>query len=124
MPPKDAKADKARAQAAAKKIEDKTFGMKNKNKCVASRCLYAVYTALTLRALCVRRSKQVQNQIAQMKQAYGINRDDVRLPSYRTPCTPHNAHRFILTRAMRSPMMIERRRRRTTRSTRCSSRKR
>ena len=33
MPPAD-KAAKAKAAAAAKKIEDKTFGMKNKNKCV------------------------------------------------------------------------------------------
>ena len=32
MAPKSSKEEKARAQAAAKKIEDKTFGMKNKNK--------------------------------------------------------------------------------------------
>jgi hypothetical protein len=55
MPPAD-KAAKAKAAAAAKKIEDKTFGMKNKNK-----------------------SKQVQQQIAQMKQAAGAShRDSVR----------------------------------------------
>ena len=54
MAPKpDAKADKARAAAMAKKIEDKTFGMKNKNK-----------------------SKQVQQQIAQMKQAAGMNKHE------------------------------------------------
>lgn len=35
MPPQ-AKVDKAKQQAVAKKIEDKTFGMKNKNKCVCS----------------------------------------------------------------------------------------
>lgn len=46
MPPKD----KMAAQAAAKKIEDKTFGMKNKNK-----------------------SKQVQQTIAQMKASAGMN---------------------------------------------------
>ena len=32
MPPAQNKADKAKQAAAAKKIEDKTFGMKNKNK--------------------------------------------------------------------------------------------
>ncbi|KAL1504478.1 hypothetical protein AB1Y20_010883 [Prymnesium parvum] len=47
MPPKDAK---AAAQAAAKKVEDKTFGMKNKNK-----------------------SKAVQQTIAQMKASAGAN---------------------------------------------------
>ena len=41
-----------KAAAAAKKIEDKTFGMKNKNK-----------------------SKQVQHQIAVMKQTAGIGQD-------------------------------------------------
>ena len=35
MPPGQDKAQKAAQAAAAKKIEDKTFGMKNKNKCVA-----------------------------------------------------------------------------------------
>ena len=49
MPP--SKADKQAAAAATKKIEDKTFGMKNKNK-----------------------SKQVQNKIAQMKQSAGAGR--------------------------------------------------
>ena len=51
MPP--SKADKMQQQAVAKKIEDKTFGMKNKNK-----------------------SKQVQKQIAQMKHTAGVGRDE------------------------------------------------
>jgi hypothetical protein len=33
------KEEKMRQQAAAKKIEDKTFGMKNKNKCARRRRL-------------------------------------------------------------------------------------
>jgi hypothetical protein len=49
MPPK---VDKAAQQAMAKKIEDKTFGMKNKNK-----------------------SKAVQQQIHQMKSSAGLNQD-------------------------------------------------
>ena len=44
------KKQKAQAQAAQKKIEDKTFGMKNKNK-----------------------SKQIQQNIAQMKKSHGIS---------------------------------------------------
>jgi hypothetical protein len=51
MPP-SAKEQKMKAAAAQKKIEDKTFGMKNKNK-----------------------SKQVQQQIAVMKQTAGIAAD-------------------------------------------------
>ena len=47
MPP--SKVDKAKNAAAAKKIEDKTFGMKNKNK-----------------------SKQIQGAIAQMKKTHGV----------------------------------------------------
>lgn len=35
------KADKMREAAAAKKIEDKTFGMKNKNKVRCRRCVRA-----------------------------------------------------------------------------------
>ena len=61
MPPANAKADKMKAAAVAKKIEDKTFGMKNKNK-----------------------SKQVQQQIAQMKSAAGVNKHVVR--SWATRC--------------------------------------
>ena len=59
------------SDAVAKKVEDKTFGMKNKNK-----------------------SKQVQMQIHQMKQSAGIGDDarrKVRLPrhSARRPSGPH-----------------------------------
>jgi len=50
--------DKAAAQAMAKKIEDKTFGMKNKNK-----------------------SKQVQQKIAQMKHASGVDRSETQSAS-------------------------------------------
>ena len=64
MPPANAKADKMKAAAVAKKIEDKTFGMKNKNK-----------------------SKQVQQQIAQMKAAHGVHdRHEVRRARSRPSC--------------------------------------
>ena len=73
MPP--SKAQKEQQAATAKKIEDKTFGMKNKNKvCVSTRHCCAAGLSFRLLTPCLAspQSKQVQKQIAQMKQASGV----------------------------------------------------
>ena len=90
MPP--SKVDKAKQQAAAKKIEDKTFGMKNKNKCDYAPTIYDTPPRTYTLPLFARhaRSKQVQQQIAQMKKTAGVDNDKkaraVRTPAI-LPCT-------------------------------------
>ena len=83
MPPAD-KAAKAKAAAAAKKIEDKTFGMKNKNKCLRDPVPRGQTTAAILRAAIdvwlLRTHGESQSCILKSIDCYGRNQCEHRSP--------------------------------------------